>query len=95
MKKLLFLLVIMSFLSCEDECDNSRDEYNKAKTEHEKKMADAKDLIAQLELFDLEDEQQIQQYELVNDELGVILIEIAMLEIVMEDIKKNDFQCSF
>jgi hypothetical protein len=95
MKCLIFITSLLLFCACEDECEDSRKEYNKAKTEHQNKKTEAAQLIEQLELLDIDDPQQIQEYELINDELGIILLEITMLEITMEDIQKNNFPCSF
>lgn len=93
MRYLAFIVTLSLFFSCNDDCEDARMEYNRASKEHAQKQEEAAKLADQLEGFDLEDEEQIEAHQIVEDELTMVLVEIAVLEIAMEDFKNKKFQC--
>jgi len=85
------LLIAVIMLSCNKQhCDNVRNEYESARQRHDEKRKKADDLYMQLEAIP---QDSISDRLLMEDELSMALIDIAILEIDMEAYKKQNFDC--
>ena len=89
MKKIIIILASVAF-SCTNHCDDVVADFQKAQTMHREKKSDAAALYAHLETIPMDN---VQDHSLVEDELMMVLIDIAIIEIQMEAWKKQHVDC--
>lgn len=90
---IFILLVVCVSFSCSNGCDDVHDELTRMKIELDKKNNEASELNAQLESIDISESEGIQRAQLVEDELMNALIEVAVLEINIEQFEKDNHRC--
>jgi hypothetical protein len=93
MKYLLIICLTVLIACSDDECHDARAAYERAQNQHAAKMKEAGKLSDQLDEFQKEDAEQLPEMLTVEDELNTVLIDIAFIEIEMEELKSNQFKC--
>jgi hypothetical protein len=95
MRPILIILVgWICLTACESHtCKEAVSHYKQYEKERNEKKSKADELSVTLEKYDLEDSDQLQQEQLVEDEMLLLLTDVALCEIEMETIKKNNFHC--
>lgn len=87
------IVFILSLSACSEECDDIKVEYQLMQANLAEKRAEAKELSSSLEAINIEDPEQVSGYMLIEDELVMVLIDVAVLEINIEDFEKDYSRC--
>lgn len=90
MKNALILSIAMVLFSCSDRCEDVVSDYLAVKELHQKKTDESRTLYSQLEAIPID---SVQDRSLLEDELMMVMIDIAVIEIEMEAWKKQHVDC--
>lgn len=91
MKTISITLLAIFALSCSSrDCDNIVSDYQAAKQIHANKVAESQIIMEKLQSIPMD---SVSDYALVEDELMISLIEIATIEIQLEEWKKQYARC--
>jgi hypothetical protein len=84
------LILSLVLFSCSDRCETVVSDYLEVKELHQKKTAESCELYSQLEAIPID---SVQDRSLIEDELMMVLIDVAVIEIEMEAWKKQHVDC--
>lgn len=90
--KYIIALLAITFYSCKD-CDSVVDSYNDAKELRNIKLMQADSLLSIQSGIDSVDNENIDVFLEINDEVNILLIDATLIDIQMEEYKKQNFDC--
>jgi hypothetical protein len=90
MKKIAIIIISLSICSCT--CQTIEDQHSNLKSQIETKNNEIKQISNNLEENQLNDE-NIQERLLIEDEMLMLMIDVALLEIELENFEKDNSDC--
>jgi len=91
MKTTIVVILAIVALSCSSrDCDDITNQYLEVKSIHDQKVIESQMLFEKLESIPID---SIQDHALIEDELMIVMVDIAIIEIEMEGWKKQYARC--